>query len=235
MVPPGRAGSRAGGPAALSGSPGAPPPPAGAAGPQRRGGAAAAAFPAPARGGGRGGGGTGRAAGRGSRAGREGRGRSASAAASPVPSSPAPSAAAAHARSGGAPRPPRLRPATRGRGLPGGSDARGGLAARAPCRREGEWQLLGTAGGRDGRGWIGLGYTGVHRMCSSHTARAAEGKGRDWENEESPAGEDRIQGYVKHLKVHKPMGPDEMYPHVLKNWCLRPQTNFYSFFYTTHR
>ncbi|GAB0187217.1 triadin [Grus japonensis] len=53
--------------------------------------------------------------------------------------------------------------------------------------------------------------------CSSHTTQLAEGKGRDWENEEPPtAGEDQVQEYLRNLKVHKPMGPDEMHPRVLR-------------------
>ncbi|GAB0192616.1 mitochondrial enolase superfamily member 1 [Grus japonensis] len=53
--------------------------------------------------------------------------------------------------------------------------------------------------------------------CSSHTAQVAEGKGGDWENEELPAvGEDRVQEYLRNLKVHKSMGPDEMHLRVLR-------------------
>ncbi|GAB0207800.1 receptor-type tyrosine-protein phosphatase zeta [Grus japonensis] len=43
-----------------------------------------------------------------------------------------------------------------------------------------------------------------------------EGKGRDWENEEPPTeGEDQVREYLRNLKVHKSMGPDEMHPWVL--------------------
>jgi len=53
--------------------------------------------------------------------------------------------------------------------------------------------------------------------CSSHTAHVAEGKGGDWENEEPPTvGEDQVQDCLRNLKVHKPMGPDEMHPRVLR-------------------
>jgi len=53
--------------------------------------------------------------------------------------------------------------------------------------------------------------------CSSHTAQVAEGKGRDWENEEPPTvGEDQVRDCLRNLKVHKSMGPDEMHPWVLK-------------------
>ncbi|GAB0204384.1 mitochondrial enolase superfamily member 1 [Grus japonensis] len=60
--------------------------------------------------------------------------------------------------------------------------------------------------------------------CSSHTAQVAEGKGRDWENEEPPTvvgeaptvGEDQVQDCTRNLKVHKSMGPDEMHPQVLR-------------------
>ncbi|GAB0186822.1 mitochondrial enolase superfamily member 1 [Grus japonensis] len=45
----------------------------------------------------------------------------------------------------------------------------------------------------------------------------AEGKGRDWENEDTPTvGEDRVQDHLRNLKVHKSMGPDEMHLQVLK-------------------
>jgi len=52
--------------------------------------------------------------------------------------------------------------------------------------------------------------------CSSHTAQVAEGKGRDWENEELPTVEDQVQDCLRNLKVHKSMGPDEMHPRVLR-------------------
>ncbi|GAB0205626.1 mitochondrial enolase superfamily member 1 [Grus japonensis] len=53
--------------------------------------------------------------------------------------------------------------------------------------------------------------------CSSHTAQVTEGKGRDWENEElSTVGEDEVQEYLRNLKVHKSMGPDEMHLCVLR-------------------
>ncbi|GAB0182265.1 mitochondrial enolase superfamily member 1 [Grus japonensis] len=49
--------------------------------------------------------------------------------------------------------------------------------------------------------------------CSSHTTQVTEGKGREWENEEPPTvGEDQVQEYLRNLKVHKTMGPDEMHP-----------------------
>ncbi|GAB0177047.1 mitochondrial enolase superfamily member 1 [Grus japonensis] len=51
--------------------------------------------------------------------------------------------------------------------------------------------------------------------CLSHTAQVTEG--RDWENEEPPTvGEDQVQEYLRNLKVHKSMGPDEMHPQVLR-------------------
>ncbi|GAB0187934.1 mitochondrial enolase superfamily member 1 [Grus japonensis] len=53
--------------------------------------------------------------------------------------------------------------------------------------------------------------------CSSHAVQAAEGKGRDWENEEPPTvGEDQVQVYLRNLKVHKSMGPDKMHLQVLR-------------------
>ncbi|GAB0202682.1 mitochondrial enolase superfamily member 1 [Grus japonensis] len=51
--------------------------------------------------------------------------------------------------------------------------------------------------------------------CSSHTAQVTEG--RDWENAEPPTvGEDQVREYLRNLKVHKSMGPDEMHPRVLR-------------------
>ncbi|GAB0187632.1 mitochondrial enolase superfamily member 1 [Grus japonensis] len=51
--------------------------------------------------------------------------------------------------------------------------------------------------------------------CLSHTAQVTEG--RDWENAEPPTvGEDQVQEYLRNLKVHKSMGPDEMHPRVLR-------------------
>ncbi|GAB0202616.1 mitochondrial enolase superfamily member 1 [Grus japonensis] len=53
--------------------------------------------------------------------------------------------------------------------------------------------------------------------CSSHTAQVTEGKGRDWENEGPPTvGEDQVREYLRNLKVHKTMGPDEMHPRILR-------------------
>ncbi|GAB0191850.1 mitochondrial enolase superfamily member 1 [Grus japonensis] len=51
--------------------------------------------------------------------------------------------------------------------------------------------------------------------CLSHTAQITEG--RDWENAELPTvGEDQVQEYLRNLKVHKSMGPDEMHLQVLR-------------------
>ncbi|GAB0184042.1 mitochondrial enolase superfamily member 1 [Grus japonensis] len=51
--------------------------------------------------------------------------------------------------------------------------------------------------------------------CLSHTAQVAEG--RVWENAELPtAGEDQDREYLRNLKVHKSMGPDELHPRVLR-------------------
>ncbi|GAB0207839.1 mitochondrial enolase superfamily member 1 [Grus japonensis] len=51
--------------------------------------------------------------------------------------------------------------------------------------------------------------------CLSHTAQITEG--RDWENAELPTvGEDQVREYLRNLKVHKSMGPDEMQPRVLR-------------------
>ncbi|GAB0179872.1 mitochondrial enolase superfamily member 1 [Grus japonensis] len=48
-----------------------------------------------------------------------------------------------------------------------------------------------------------------------HTAQVAEG--RDWENAEPPTvGEDQVREYLRNMKVHKSMGPDEMHPWVLR-------------------
>ncbi|GAB0182010.1 mitochondrial enolase superfamily member 1 [Grus japonensis] len=49
----------------------------------------------------------------------------------------------------------------------------------------------------------------------SHTAQVTEG--RDWENAEPPTvGEDQVREYLRNLKVHKSMGPDELHPRVLR-------------------
>ncbi|GAB0203586.1 mitochondrial enolase superfamily member 1 [Grus japonensis] len=51
--------------------------------------------------------------------------------------------------------------------------------------------------------------------CLSHTAWVTEG--RDWENAEPPTvGEDQVREYLRNLKVHKAMGPDELHPRVLR-------------------
>ncbi|GAB0209054.1 mitochondrial enolase superfamily member 1 [Grus japonensis] len=51
--------------------------------------------------------------------------------------------------------------------------------------------------------------------CLSHTAQVTEG--RDWENAEPPTvGEDQVREYLRNLKVHESMGPDEMHPRVLR-------------------
>ncbi|GAB0186720.1 mitochondrial enolase superfamily member 1 [Grus japonensis] len=51
--------------------------------------------------------------------------------------------------------------------------------------------------------------------CLSHTAQVTEG--RDWEIAEPPTvGEDQVREYLRNLKVHKSMGPDEMHPQVLR-------------------
>ena len=51
--------------------------------------------------------------------------------------------------------------------------------------------------------------------CLSHTAQVTEG--RDWENAELPTvGEDQVHEYLRNLKVHKSMGPDELHPWVLR-------------------
>ncbi|KFW69692.1 hypothetical protein AS28_02361, partial [Pygoscelis adeliae] len=45
----------------------------------------------------------------------------------------------------------------------------------------------------------------------------SEGKGGDWENEELPTvGEHQVRDHLRHLKVHKSMGPNEIPPRVLK-------------------
>ncbi|GAB0199287.1 mitochondrial enolase superfamily member 1 [Grus japonensis] len=51
--------------------------------------------------------------------------------------------------------------------------------------------------------------------CLSHAAQVAEG--RDWENAEPPTvGEDQVREYLRNLKVHKSMGPDELHLRVLR-------------------
>ena len=62
--------------------------------------------------------------------------------------------------------------------------------------------------------FIALVFTSKGSSC---TTRVTEGKGRDWENAEPPTvGEDQVQEYLRNLKVHKSMGPDEMHPWVLR-------------------
>ncbi|PKU36536.1 rna-directed dna polymerase from mobile element jockey- hypothetical protein [Limosa lapponica baueri] len=52
---------------------------------------------------------------------------------------------------------------------------------------------------------------------SNHTAQVAEGKGRDWENEEPPTvGEDQVQDHLRNLMVQKSMGPNGIHPRVLR-------------------
>ncbi|KAM9598579.1 uncharacterized protein ACIBXB_004267 [Morphnus guianensis] len=66
--------------------------------------------------------------------------------------------------------------------------------------------------------------------CSSYTAQDTEGKGRDWENEEPPTvGEDQVQDHLRKLKVHKSMGPDEMYPRVLRDWQMKWLSHYPSY------
>ncbi|GAB0186183.1 mitochondrial enolase superfamily member 1 [Grus japonensis] len=52
---------------------------------------------------------------------------------------------------------------------------------------------------------------------SNHTAQVAEGKDRDWENEEPPTvGGLEPDLLLRNLKMHKSMGPDEMHLQVLR-------------------
>lgn len=54
--------------------------------------------------------------------------------------------------------------------------------------------------------------------CSSHTAQAAESKGKNLEKEHLPAvSEDQVQDHLKNLKVHKSMRPYEIHP-----WMQQP-------------
>ncbi|KAK4823706.1 hypothetical protein QYF61_005772 [Mycteria americana] len=47
--------------------------------------------------------------------------------------------------------------------------------------------------------------------------KVAEGKGRDWENEELPTvGEDKVRDHLSNLTVHKSIGPHEMHSWVLR-------------------
>lgn len=48
-------------------------------------------------------------------------------------------------------------------------------------------------------------------------AQAPEGKGRDWESDEPPTvGENQVQDQLRSLKMHRSVGPDEMYLGVLR-------------------
>ncbi|PKU41781.1 rna-directed dna polymerase from mobile element hypothetical protein [Limosa lapponica baueri] len=52
--------------------------------------------------------------------------------------------------------------------------------------------------------------------CSLDIAQVAEGKGRDWENEEPPTeGEDQVQDHLRNMKVHKSMEPNEIHLQLL--------------------
>ncbi|PKU41725.1 rna-directed dna polymerase from mobile element hypothetical protein [Limosa lapponica baueri] len=50
-------------------------------------------------------------------------------------------------------------------------------------------------------------------LATPHKSQKAKS---DRENEELPAVEDQVPDHLRNLKVHKPMGPDEMHPWVLK-------------------
>jgi len=53
--------------------------------------------------------------------------------------------------------------------------------------------------------------------CFSHIAKVTDGTGRDRENEEpTTVGENQVRDYLRNLKVHKCMGPDKVYPWVLR-------------------
>lgn len=47
--------------------------------------------------------------------------------------------------------------------------------------------------------------------CVTHTARVAEGKGRDWEQELPNVGDDQVQDHLRNHIMHKSMGPDEAF------------------------
>ncbi|PKU40069.1 rna-directed dna polymerase from mobile element hypothetical protein [Limosa lapponica baueri] len=60
-------------------------------------------------------------------------------------------------------------------------------------------------------------YTALPRSKgSSHTAQFAEGKSRDWENEQPPTPEDQVRDHLRNLKMHKSIRPDEINPQVLR-------------------
>ncbi|GAB0187532.1 mitochondrial enolase superfamily member 1 [Grus japonensis] len=70
----------------------------------------------------------------------------------------------------------------------------------------------GHVGAYRNNGFFASVFTG---KCLSHTAQVAEG--RDWEDAEPPTvGEDQVREYLRNLKVHKSMGPDELHPRVLR-------------------
>ncbi|GAB0199980.1 mitochondrial enolase superfamily member 1 [Grus japonensis] len=53
--------------------------------------------------------------------------------------------------------------------------------------------------------------------CLSHTTQVTDSKGRDWENAEPPTvGEDQVREYLRNLKVHKSVGPDELHLRILR-------------------
>ncbi|GAB0179624.1 mitochondrial enolase superfamily member 1 [Grus japonensis] len=54
-------------------------------------------------------------------------------------------------------------------------------------------------------------------FISKGSSQVTESKGRDWENAKPPTvGEDQVREYLRNLKVHKYMGPDELHPRVLR-------------------
>jgi len=53
-------------------------------------------------------------------------------------------------------------------------------------------------------------------VFTSKCTQVAEGKGRDWENEEPLTVEDQVQDHLKNLNVYKSMGSDQMHLHVLR-------------------
>lgn len=60
-------------------------------------------------------------------------------------------------------------------------------------------------------------YTEVLAKCFSHTTQAAEGEGRDWENEDPSIVEyDGVWDCLRNLKEHESLGPDDISP-----WALR--------------
>ncbi|GAB0207628.1 mitochondrial enolase superfamily member 1 [Grus japonensis] len=84
------------------------------------------------------------------------------------------------------------------------------MRSNTPCSLMGPVALWESIGG--GRPLYGVLHDESQKLLKEKVT-----EGRDWENAEPPTvGEDQVREYLRNLKVHKSMGPDEMHPRVLK-------------------